>query len=382
MNHMQTTEDFVHLGLGWIGDRGGGLERYQDGICRAHAGLGQSVTAWVQSRVPIAGDHGYRVVAYASPEEPRRTKLSKLTELAASRLPGCDSVFVSHHASVSALLLPLLREMPHVVHFQGPWAEEATIEGAPLWKTWLQRRQERRVYQSADRIITLSTAFKELVVDRYGVQADCVTVVPGAIDALAADPGVSRSEARARLGWPTDRRIVICIRRLVRRVGVLELITAAELVRQTHPDVLFMIGGTGPLKDELAAKIDSLGLSDHVRLLGFVADADLQTAYRAADYSIVPTQSLEGFGLVTLESMAAGTPSIVTPVGSLPEVMSGLSDSLILPGKDPTSIAEGVSRILGGELAVPDAEACKRYVRDHYDWSVIAPRVLDVYRGK
>lgn len=65
------------------------------------------------------------------------------------------------------------------------------------------------------------------------------------------------------------------------------------------------------------------GLSDNVELLGFVPDDLLPHIYRAADLSIVPTQALEGFGLIALEALAAGTPVIVSPVGGPPGSRSG-----------------------------------------------------------
>jgi glycosyltransferase involved in cell wall biosynthesis len=373
------TRRFFHLGLGWIGDRGGGLERYQDGICRAHGAIGHTVEAWVQSRTPIEQNVGYRVRAYASPAERRGEKLRKLQRLATKRFAAGDFIFVSHHASVSSSLVNKLRGIPHIVHFQGPWSEESAIEGAPGWKTWLQRREERKVYSSADRIITLSRAFANLVVERYGVDPEKVYVVPGGIDTAKADPGMSRREARERLGWPNDRPIILSVRRLVRRVGIDVLIEAtAELVHY-HPDLLILIGGTGPLRQEFESRIKNLDLEDHVRLLGFVPDNDLPMAYAAADYSIVPTQSLEGFGLVTIESMAAGTPAIVTPVGSLTEIAGPLSENLILGGSGKHEIASGLREILQLKKSVPSSSICRRYVRDEYDWRVIAQKVLNIY---
>ena len=294
---------------------------------------------------------------------------------------GREFTLVSHHASVSSALVPRLSDVPHVVHFQGPWADEAAIEGAPRWKTFLQRRAERKAYHSADRIITLSDAFAKLIVERYGVSPDVVRVVPGAIDAAAADPGISRSEARQRLGWPLNRPILISIRRLVKRVGIDVLIEATRQLVAKHPDLLVLIGGTGPLHGELAAAIERYGLAQNVRLLGFIPDQQLSTAYAAADYSIVPTQALEGFGLVTLESMATGTPAIVTPVGSLPEVCGPLCESLVLPGKTAQAMAEAIDEILRGQTKLPNAAACRRYVRENYDWGVIAPKVLAVYEA-
>jgi glycosyltransferase involved in cell wall biosynthesis len=372
---------FLHLGLGWIGDCGGGLERYQDGICRAHAAMGYPVESWNQSRVPIGIDPGYQAFIYASPVDKRRFKLRRLRELAERRFRDRNFTFVSHHASVSSSLVKMLSETPHVIHFQGPWADESAIEGAPKWKSWLQRRIERRVYHSANRIITLSDAFKRLIVERYGVDEAKVHVIPGGIDTTAADPGVGRIEARERLGWPKDRPILLSVRRLVRRVGVDVLVDAVGQIRDRHPDLLTLIGGAGPLKGELERRISDNNLGNHVRLLGFIPDEQLPFAYAAADYSIVPTQGLEGFGLVTIESMAAGTPSFVTPVGSLPEIVTPLCKNLLLPGSDAHNIAEGVSQILGGLLKVPDADHCKRYVREYFDWSVIAPRVLGMYES-
>ena len=372
-------QKFLHLGLGWIGDRGGGLERYQDGICRTHSLLGYSVEAWVQSRSPIEPNIGYTVKAYASPVESRPEKLRKLKMLSRERFRIRDFTFISHHASVSSALVRQLREIPHIIHFQGPWADEASFEGAPLWKTWLQRRAERKAYRSADRIITLSQAFADLVITRYGVDSDRVRVVPGGIDSAKADPGLSRREARVQLGWPTDRPIVLSVRRLVRRVGIDVLVEAANEIVCRHPDLLIMIGGSGPLRQELESRIKDLDLADHVRLLGFVPDKDLPTAYAAADYTVVPTQCLEGFGLVTIESMAAGTPSIVTPVGSLPEIISPFSENLVLEGCSKKHIATRLDQILSCRLEMPNACACRNYVKATYDWCVVAPLVRDVY---
>ena len=375
-------ERFVHLGLGWIGDRGGGLERYQHGICAAHAALGHDVSAWVQSSTPLAADVTYSVTCFTSPAEKRRVKLAKLKSLAEARFKQTDFTLVTHHASVSGPIVHLARRVPHVVHFQGPWAEEAAVEGAPWWKTWLQAHEERKAYHAADKIITLSQAFKNLIIDRFSVRPELVHVVPGAIDVSSADARMSKLEARAKLGWPQDRPIVLAIRRLVRRVGVDVLIDAVKQLIEENPtsDLLIMIGGTGPLKEELNQKITTYGIDRHVRLLGFVPDQDLSAAYRAADLSIVPTQSLEGFGLVMLESLATGTPAMVTPVGSLPEVITDLAAALVLPGPKAEHICEGLKGFLQGTIRMPDESACRDYVRNKYDWSVIAPQVLEVYR--
>ena len=117
------------------------------------------------------------------------------------------------------------------------------------------------------------------------------------------------------------------------------------------------------------------------KALSFLPDDDLPAAYRAASLTVVPTQALEGFGLIVAESLAAGTPCLVTPVGGLTAAVEKLSDQLILKGTDSASIADGVIGALTGTLPLPDAAACLDFARRNYDWPVIASQVRTVYEA-
>jgi glycosyltransferase involved in cell wall biosynthesis len=152
-----------------------------------------------------------------------------------------------------------------------------------------------------------------------------------------------------------------------------------DSVHARVPDALLAIAGTGPLVGQLRARIQARGLDDHVRLLGFVADADLPLFYRACDLSIVPSLALEGFGLTTIESLAAGTPVLVTPVGGLPETVQALDAGLVLADARPATLAAGLADALRGALPLPSPQRCARYARTHFDWPVIAGRVLAAY---
>ena len=239
---------------------------------------------------------------------------------------------------------------------------------------------EKTVYQRADRCIVHTRAFGRLLSENYGVDVSRIRIVPSAVDASLFDMNISRIEARRHLGWPQDRPIVITVRRLVNRMGLENLIEAMLAVRCEFPDALLYIAGTGPLRNTLSTRIKSLGLQDHVRLLGFVADTDLPYAYHAADLSIVPSVALEGFGLTTLESLASGTPVLVTPVGGLPEAVGGLSSALVLGGTGSHALAEGLRAALRGALHLPDAKQCRRYVQENYNWPLIVRQVRSVYQ--
>jgi glycosyltransferase involved in cell wall biosynthesis len=178
---------------------------------------------------------------------------------------------------------------------------------------------------------------------------------------------------------PLGRPIVLAVRRLVRRMGLEDLIDAIKLLKRRVPDVLLLIAGKGRLQDELQARITEAGLDDNVKLLGFVPDQHLAALYRASTISVVPTVALEGFGLITVESLASGTPVLVTPVGGLPEAVAGLSQDLVLPTTGAAAIADGLAAALNGSMKLPDADACRAYARANFDNAVIAKRVASVY---
>ncbi len=285
-----------------------------------------------------------------------------------------------HFALYAAPGLDLLRRLPMVFHFHGPWAEEAAHEGQGGAAVAAKRMLEGLVYRRADRVIVLSRAFGELAVRSYGVRPDRVRVVSGSIDVGRFAVAASRAQACAALSWPTDRPILLTVRRLAARMGIDTLLTAMTRIRAACPDVLLVIVGKGPMEARLRAQTAGLDLGDSVRFVGFVSDDMLPMAYRAASINVLPTRALEGFGLSAAEALAAGTPSMVTPVGGLPEVVGELSPELIFRSGSADDLADGLLAALRGHLLLPDEAACRRYAASRFDPALCGRRTAAVYR--
>jgi glycosyltransferase involved in cell wall biosynthesis len=370
----------LQIGDEWHTERSGGLNSYYFELLRHLGPTGTVAHGLVVGSDDVRVASKGQVVAFARPDARLPTRMLSLRRLALKQMAGNRvDLIASHFALYAVPILDRLKKIPTVVHFHGPWAAESDASGASSYQSRLKAGLERSVYARAKRLIVLSAAFKDVLIASYGVAADRVQVVPGGIDGDRFNTAVSRVEARRRLGWPTNRPIILTVRRQVRRMGLETLIDAAKLLIEQSPDVLVLLGGTGPIADELQKRIVELGLVDHVRRLGRIEDADLPLAYRAADMTVVPSQSLEGFGLITLESLASGTPVYVTPVGGLPEIVEPFAPQCIFANTSAGEIANVLKEALRGERPVPSDEACRSFAGENYSWPQIVRRVRTVY---
>jgi glycogen(starch) synthase len=370
----------LQLGLRWFPEFPGGLHRLYYEMVRHLPSSGVAVRGLVTGSSQVAQDSGGLVRAFAEPDASLPTRcLALRRELRRMLSEQPPDLVAAHFALYTFPVLDRLRSRPLIVHFHGPWALEAQVEGDKALKVRAKAALERVVYRRAARCIVLSSSFRDVLSRNYGVPMECIRQVPGGVEVERWRTPLTQKEARERLGWPHDRPIIFTARRLARRMGLENLVSAVSEVRRRAPEILLFIAGRGTLSGELEAQVRSLELENSVELLGFLPDEDLPIAYRAADLSIMPTVALEGFGMVAVESLAAGTPVLVTPVGGLPEVVNDLSADLVLPGSSIRDLAEGLEAALNGELALPDTKACQDYARSNYDWPVVATRIRDVY---
>ncbi len=371
------------IGVNWFKGSSGGLDRVYQDLFRALPRAGVEPTGLVLGPAGAEARTDERIVTFGREGAAMSGRLWQARAQAGALLrSGRFDVVAGHFAMFTAPALDRMRGTPLVVHFHGPWAGESAAEGAGRLSVLAKRAVERAVYRRADRVIVLSRAFAAIARDAYGVPEERLRLVPGTLDLsrYTAMAGVSRAEARERLGWPQDRRILLSVRRLAHRMGLDRLISAMAEVVRAEPDALLMIGGRGHAGEALRAQAETLGLGRHVRFLGFVPDEDLPFAYRAAEANVVPSVALEGFGLTTVEALASGTPSLVTPVGGLPEVVSDLSPELVFGSAAAGDIADRLTAVLRGTVRLPDEAACRGYAAGRYDPVHSAACVAAVYR--
>ncbi|GAC1304237.1 MAG: glycosyltransferase family 4 protein [Vulcanimicrobiaceae bacterium] len=298
---------------------------------------------------------------------------------AVSRLARDVDLVVAHGVAHIFPALDCIGDRPLVLHYHGPWTREARAEGRNAATILVRSMQERAVVARAARFIVLSNAYADLLKSDFNVPAERIDVIPGGIDLADFESEYDRAEARQLLGLTATGPLVACASRLNRSKGVFELVEAFAAVRAAVPEAQLVLAGTGPDRAALEHEIARRGLRDAVRLLGHLGD-EMPLLYRAADITVVPTPLLEGFGLVAIESLALGTPVLVTPVGGLREAVAGLEPAVIFDGTKPADLARGMLAVLCHRRALPDTDACLAHAR-RFAWPNIVERVAEVYRN-
>lgn len=211
---------------------------------------------------------------------------------------------------------------------------------------WARRGIEWLVMSRCRRIIVLSEFMRRRVMATHGIAPERIVLIPGAADPGLFRPTVDRRALRRTLGLPEDRTILFTVRNLVPRMGLDMLLEAVSELGESGRRCLLVIGGEGPLRARLEAGIRQRQLEQVVRLVGFIPEEQLAAYYQAADLVLMPTAQLEGFGLVTVEALACGTPVVGTPVGAIPEVLNQIDPVLIAGGADSSAFADALGRVL------------------------------------
>jgi glycosyltransferase involved in cell wall biosynthesis len=191
-----------------------------------------------------------------------------------------------------------------------------------------------RAVRRAHQVIVPSESTKHDLERMLGTPADRITVIYEAADPIfrPLDRAVALQHVRALYDLPEE--FVLFVSTIEPRKNVPGLLRAYRRLRDDYrlTPALVFAGAPGWLNDEISALVDKLDLKPHTFFLGRVGSHDLVNLYNAAACLVHPA-FYEGFGLTPLEAMACGTPTIVSRVSSLPEVV-GDAALLIDPQHD------------------------------------------------
>jgi glycosyltransferase involved in cell wall biosynthesis len=225
---------------------------------------------------------------------------------------------------------------------------------------------ERAAVMRCTRIFVLSEFSRSLLATDHPKETGKIRAVSGGVNTSSFSPADGKRAARSRLALDLDRPLLVTVRRAEPRMGIEQLLRAIPRVEAGDDLCLAVVGG-GLLTNEHLRLSSQLGLDGRVRFVGRVSEGDLLDWYRAADLFVLPTVAYEGFGMVTVEALASGTPVVGTPAGATSELLEPLDPRLVADGSDPESLASAIGDAL--LFTNEDFQArCRDYALARFDW--------------
>ena len=176
---------------------------------------------------------------------------------------------------------------------------------------------EREAFAAADSIVAVSELTRKIIIEKHGIAPEKVTVVHNGCDTF--EP-VRHPESLRDLK-AQGKKIILYHGRITIQKGVDYFVRAARRVVDVDPNVIFVISGWGDMTNQIIRQVGELGLSGHVIFAGALWEEERDRMYQSADLVVMPSVS-EPFGLVPLEALQHGTPSLISKQSGVAEVLT------------------------------------------------------------
>ena len=225
-------------------------------------------------------------------------------------------------------------------------------------------------YESTE-VIVNSNFMKGHIQGLFGLPFDKINVIPNGIN-LTNFNGIERDYEFRRQYALDNEKIILYMGRLVYEKGIQHLIAAMPKILDNYHDAKLIIAGKGGMIDELKAQVEYMGISNKVYFTGYLDAKQVQKMYKCADVAVFPS-TYEPFGIVTLEAMLAGVPTVVSDVGGLNEIVEHGVTGMKSYAGNSNSIADSILTLLYDHaLAANVAKNAKAKVKELYNWNKIA----------
>jgi phosphatidylinositol alpha-mannosyltransferase len=268
-----------------------------------------------------------------------------------------------HEPFVPFLSLVLLRESKSVnvatFHAYGGWSPAYEF-GRRVLGGYARRLHGR---------IAVSGAARHFI-DRY-FPGD-YKVIPNGVDVARYATAVPISR------WQDGTRNLLFVGRHEPRKGLLDLLKAYRILRKTGCQCRLLVVGSGPQERE-ARRYALTRRLQNVEFLGRVSDEEKARLFKTADVYVSPATGGESFGIVLLESLAAGTPIVCSDIHGYKGVVRRGREALLVPPRKPKAVAAAIATLLSDDELRARMAAVGPARAEGFSWQRVTAKVDDYY---
>lgn len=225
-------------------------------------------------------------------------------------------------------------------------------------------------------VVTTGEATRNMLIESLRLKPENVTSIPTGIDTERYKPG-DKMRARAQTGLIAKNFVIGIVATLRIGKGHRFLITALQDPRLK--DAALVIVGDGPQEENLRAQAIELSVGDRVIFAG--RQQDVVPWLQSFDAFALPSTAIEGAPQAVMQAMATGAPTVVTPVGAIPELVQDGKSGLFVNVSDAASLADAFSRLQADPaLAASLAKEARAFAEARCTIALMLDMMEDVLR--
>ncbi len=179
---------------------------------------------------------------------------------------------------------------------------------------------EREGMHYADRVVAVSQFTKNIIIEKYGVPEEKITVVHNGVEEKNFIGVVGVPEFVRQLK-KNGKKIVLFVGRITLQKGPDYFVNIAKRVSEYMDNVYFVVSGSGDMEGKMIEDAARSGIAEKFIFTGFLRGDELDSVYRSADMYIMPSVS-EPFGIAPLEAVQQGVPTLISRQSGVSEVLS------------------------------------------------------------
>lgn len=233
-------------------------------------------------------------------------------------------------------------------------------------------------YAYSDLLATCSEGVREHMIEQ-GLPGDRIEVMYNGLNPQQFEEIPSERAVREELGLPYDTAVIGEVAHLSPRKGQAVLLEAVALLVKRWPRLVCLLVGEGEDRAALEQRVEELGLTENVRVMGYRADA--RRIMQAMDVVTLPSVAIEGLGIALIEAAFLGKPVVGSDAPGIREALVDGRTGLLVPPRRPDALAAAIGEILSNpEMAVEMGERGRNRAKKMFSLDGMVTRAEELYR--
>ncbi|MFJ7729713.1 glycosyltransferase family 4 protein [Neobacillus sp. NPDC097160] len=227
--------------------------------------------------------------------------------------------------------------------------------------------KEQQLIVESDQLIVCSEYMRDGLVSIFNAKDEKITIIPNGVEPLE-----SKRNLEEIFPGLKQKKYIFSIGRIVKEKGFETILKAAAIAKEKNLECFFVVAGKGPMLETYQQQISARSLDKYVTFIGYITDEQRNALIQGSEVAVIPSL-YEPFGIVALETMILGKPTIVSNTGGMKGIVKHLQTGMLMVPGDAESLLKQIDFLMNNpEKAEEIGNKGRRIVKILYGWKRIA----------